>query len=184
MKDLAEFIESHSRKELRPEPHERGNIDEPVHHLPSGEGILFRPAREDDRVSVASLLSSLGYPVCPSEVLPILQTVLRTSHVEVFLACLDGSQVVGLISLLHFPSLRLQGYQVDIEELVVHRQHRGKGIGRELIRFAVNHAQAKGAVMIEVLTNRGRESFTRRFYEKNGFSLSDHAVYRLEPKRP
>jgi GNAT superfamily N-acetyltransferase len=142
--------------------------------------MMIRLACEEDLESIVGLLNHLGYPITPSGLLPILRTMLQASETAVFVASLNGCGVVGLMSLLHFPTLRLNGRQVTIEELVVHPGRRGKGIGRELIAFARTYAQDLGAVMIEVLTNRKRESFKRGFYEKNGFTLSDHSVFRLE----
>jgi GNAT superfamily N-acetyltransferase len=141
---------------------------------------MIRLAREEDLESIADLLNHLGYPITASGLRPILQSMLQASETCIFVATLTDCGVVGLISLLHFPTLRLNGRQVTIEELVIHPEHRGKGIGRELIAFARSYAQELGAVMIEVLTNRKRESFKRGFYEKNGFTLSDHSVFRLE----
>ena len=143
-------------------------------------GIVIRNAREGDVPAVTELVSSLGYPVTVEELRPVLDLVLRTQGESVFLAELNGSKVVGLMSLLLFPSLRLRGYQLTIEELVVHPEHRGFGIGRAFLDFARCYAQKSGAVMIEVLTNRRRESFKRGFYEKNGFSISDHSVLRFD----
>jgi GNAT superfamily N-acetyltransferase len=141
---------------------------------------MIRLAREEDLESIADLLNHLGYPITVSGLRPILQTMLQASETDVFVATLSDYGVVGLMSLLHFPTLRLNGRQVTIEELVIHPRLRGKGIGREFIAFARTYAQELGAVMIEVLTNRKRESFKRGFYEKNGFTLSDHSVFRME----
>jgi GNAT superfamily N-acetyltransferase len=130
--------------------------------------------------AVAELLSQLGYPVGPSVMASHYAEVLKSRETKIFLAEIKESGVAGMISLVRFPALRLNGYQMCIEEMVVDHAYRGMGIGGRLLRFVAAFAREQGAVMLEVLTNRKRESFQRRFYEKHGFSLSDHAVFRMD----
>jgi predicted N-acetyltransferase YhbS len=142
--------------------------------------IEIRAAREEDLDAVADLLRQLGYPVTSGEITSCFAETLRSRQADIFVAEVSGSAVAGMISLVRFPALRLNGFQVCIEEMVVDSAHRGMGIGGRLVRFAEAYAREKGAVMLEVLSNRKRESFHRKFYEKNGFVLSNHAVLRME----
>lgn len=142
--------------------------------------IQIRPACERDLAVTAGLLSQLGYPVSPAELAPHFEAVLKSREVDVFLAEAAGPIVVGLISLALLATLRLRGFQVCIEEMIVDAGWRGRDIGGQLVRFAEGYARQRGAVMLEVLSNRGRESFHRGFYEKHGFALSEHAVFRME----
>ena len=134
----------------------------------------------DDLQKIAFLLGHLGYPTRPSELEPVLAGILGNPEMGVFLAVADDQEVAGLVSLRCFSVLRLKGLQVSMEELVVDPTFRGRGIGRELIRCAERFARERGAVRLEVHTNRERESYRRRFYEKNGFVPSNTALYRLE----
>ena len=60
-----------------------------------------------------------------------------------------------------------------INELIVTRQYRGKGIGRLLVQRAIDAAVEMGANEIEVSTTRDNEQAIR-FYRRNG--LVDESV--------
>jgi GNAT superfamily N-acetyltransferase len=142
--------------------------------------LHIRKASLDDLQKIALLLGHLGYPTRPSELEPVFAGILGNPEMGVFLAVTADHEVAGFISLRCFSVLRLKGFQVSIQELVVDPSFRGHGIGRALIRCAEQFARERGAVRIEVHTNRERESYRRRFYEKNGFVPSNTALYRLE----
>jgi len=141
--------------------------------------LLIRPAHRDDMESVSQLLEYLGYCVFPSDLESILSDMHNNAALNVFLAVdMDGNPI-ALISLHHFPALRLKGCQVTIEELVVHPQFRGREIGGSLLNFAREFAKRKGTVRLEVTTSCKRESFKRRFYTNNGFKDAESAVFRI-----
>ena len=142
--------------------------------------IELRPAQSDDVENIALMMDYLGYPVLPSELKLILSDILSNPAVKVFLGVNEDGKPVGLINLHYLPALRLKGYQVFIEELVVHPDFRGQAIGKRLLDFAREYAEEKGAVRLEVATSNKRESFRRKFYEKNGFKDAGSSVYRIE----
>jgi len=55
-----------------------------------------------------------------------------------------------------------------IENVVTHADYRGKGIGREVLKSALNHAWANDCYKVMLLTGRLNEQ-TFRFYESAGF---------------
>ncbi|MBP8644613.1 MAG: GNAT family N-acetyltransferase [Syntrophobacteraceae bacterium] len=141
--------------------------------------LTIRKAQDGDLEDVACLLTCLGYPLNPDELRSMYQTILHDPQMNVLLACLEH-RAVGLITLRVFPSLRLNGFEVTIEELVVHPFCRGTGVGKTLLTRAVEYAKERGAVRLELHTSHKRESFKRRFYEKNGFSPAQSTLYRMD----
>lgn len=67
------------------------------------------------------------------------------------------------------PALWDSGEDANIEELYVRPELRGKGIGEELLRFAIDRARTAGAVRVELGTDEGDEA-AHGLYEKLGFT--------------
>jgi ribosomal protein S18 acetylase RimI-like enzyme len=145
--------------------------------------IVFREATANDLEDVAFLLGHLGYPLHPDQLKEIYLLLLSDQQSRILLA-LDGSRAVGMIHLRAHPALRLNGYHVSIEELVVHPEFRGRGIGKELLDAAVLYARMRNAVLLEVHTSNKRESLRRGFYAKNGFVQAHSTLYRRELQAP
>jgi GNAT superfamily N-acetyltransferase len=89
-----------------------------------------------------------------------------------------------MVTLSHRPQLRVKGRVATIEELVVTESWRRRGVGRELVRHAIERARSLSVKQLEIVTHRGRKEYMRPFYEACGFHELDAAVLRLnlEPK--
>ncbi len=140
----------------------------------------FRTARHEDLGAVAILLQHLGYPMTPSKVHESLSNVLRDPGIHVVVATSADDEIIGLMTLRLFPALRLAGFQLSIEEMVVAPEYRDQGIGRQFLQYAFGYAQQKRVVRLEVLSSNQRESARRGFYIKNGFTLAESQVYRMQ----
>jgi GNAT superfamily N-acetyltransferase len=57
---------------------------------------------------------------------------------------------------------------------------RGHGIGEQMMRFAVEEGRAKGARLVQLMSN-GKRTDAHRFYERLGFSKS-HAGFKMKLK--
>ena len=81
-----------------------------------------------------------------------------------------GDEVVGTLQLTFTPSISFKGgRRATVESVRVNEQHRGKGIGREIMLWAIDRAKEKGCVSMQLTTNLERMD-ARRFYENLGFS--------------
>ena len=90
---------------------------------------------------------------------------------ELIVAELDG-EVVGTLQLTYIPSISFQGgKRCTVESVRVDEKFRGKGIGREMMRWAIERAKAKGCISMQLTTNNDRTD-AHRFYESLGFSKS------------
>jgi GNAT superfamily N-acetyltransferase len=81
----------------------------------------------------------------------------------------DGANAVGLI---HFSTRKTALHPTPsalIDELVVTRSYRGKGIGRELLKAAIERCCQMGCCELEVSTESSNHK-AREFYQKHGFA--------------
>jgi ribosomal protein S18 acetylase RimI-like enzyme len=83
----------------------------------------------------------------------------------------DGT-VMGCLQLCILPGLSSQGASRGlIEDVRVAAHCRSRGIGEQLVRWAVAQARAKGCKLVELLTHHTRVD-AQRFYKRLGFSPS------------
>ena len=92
----------------------------------------------------------------------------------VLTARLDG-QVVGMLTLVHVTLLT--GMAAHIEDVVVDEQARGHGVGRALVRRALEIAERGGARHVDLTSRPSREA-ANRLYASIGFELRATNAYR------
>ena len=101
-----------------------------------------------------------------------LQTV-ATERIAAWLA-LDGRELVGWI--LTYPLVSEDGLRRGgVENIVVARSHRRRGIGRRLLELAEAHYGGKGLPGMQ-LTVRADNEPARRLYESMGYSVVQHRL--------
>jgi len=79
-----------------------------------------------------------------------------------------GKDIVGLVNFTTRNTILHTAPSGLIDELVVANAHRGKGIGKLLIKTVINKCRTLGCCEIEVSTERINEK-ARAFYKKCGF---------------
>jgi len=85
----------------------------------------------------------------------------------------DGERaVVGCLQLCILPGLSSQGASRGlIEDVRVASHCRSRGIGEQLVQWAVAEARGRGCKLVELLTHHSRVD-AQRFYERLGFARS------------
>jgi ribosomal protein S18 acetylase RimI-like enzyme len=84
----------------------------------------------------------------------------------------EGGRVVGCLQLCVLPGLSSQGASRGlIEDVRVASDRRSRGIGEQLVGWAVEQSRAKGCKVVELLTHHSRVD-AQRFYERLGFQKS------------
>jgi GNAT superfamily N-acetyltransferase len=87
--------------------------------------------------------------------------------------------VVGTLQMTFIPGLSNQGAELALVEAVrVASNLRGKGLGEQLMAWAMDEARRRGCRHIELFSHSSRVD-AHRFYERLGFALS-HAGMRRE----
>ena len=85
-----------------------------------------------------------------------------------YLAVFDGESMVAACVLCIVPNLTrgLRPYGL-IENVVTRADYRRRGLGRDLLRHALEHAWGRGCYKVMLLTGQGEG--VQRFYEATGF---------------
>ncbi|HEX7052948.1 MAG TPA: GNAT family N-acetyltransferase [Burkholderiales bacterium] len=90
----------------------------------------------------------------------------------------EGSEVVGMASLLYTVSTAAGGKAALFEDLIVDPRHRRKGIGSKLINYVIQQARAEGVLRITLLTDLENDT-ALSLYRKLGFVDSPMQPMRL-----
>lgn len=99
---------------------------------------------------------------------------------ELVVAELDGA-VVGTLQLTFTPSLSFQGgRRSTVESVRVDEGSRGRGIGREMMMWAIERARERKCVSMQLTSHVSRER-AHAFYERLGFEKS-HIGMKLKLK--
>jgi ribosomal protein S18 acetylase RimI-like enzyme len=84
----------------------------------------------------------------------------------------EGGIVVGCLQLCILPGLSSQGASRGlIEDVRVASHLRSRGIGEQLVQWAIAQARERQCKLVELLTHHTRVD-AQRFYERLGFSKS------------
>lgn len=122
-------------------------------------------------------LSTTNLPPTLEELREILEapgTILFTARHKNF-----GEEIIGTLTLVLYQIPT--GRRARIEDVVVHKQARGLGIGEALILQAIKRAFDTGAANVELTSNPSRQAAIR-LYQRLGFSLRQTNVYRYLPE--
>jgi GNAT superfamily N-acetyltransferase len=141
--------------------------------------ITFRHATELDLPYIVSMLADdfLGAQRERNEVpLPesyanAFREIEADKNNELIVAELEGV-VVATLQLTFTPSISFQGgRRCTVESVRVDESLRGKGIGREMMLWAIERAKERGCISMQLTTNSDRTD-AHRFYENLGFKAS------------
>ena len=90
----------------------------------------------------------------------------------------DGGEVAGTFQLSFIPGLSRGGaLRAQIEGVRVRDDHRGSGLGTEMLTWAIAEARRRGCALVQLTTDNARPD-ALRFYERLGF-VASHAGLKL-----
>jgi GNAT superfamily N-acetyltransferase len=147
---------------------------------------ILRIATQDDLTSLISLYAQLN----PGDAQPsqdrlsaVLHDIVASRHFELVLAELEG-RVVGTCYLNVIPNLsRGASPYAVVENVVVARAWRRRGVGRALLAFALARAWARGCYKAMLQTGSKSEG-TFAFYRSCGFSPTEKTAFVARPPLP
>jgi len=141
--------------------------------------VTFREATRADLPAIVRLLADdvLGQTrESPGDVIPeayftAFEAIEKDPNNTVVVAEIDGA-IAGTLQLTYIPGLTYTGGErAQIEGVRVASEHRGRGVGQLLIRWAIDQARARGCRVVQLTTDRQRPD-SIRFYQKIGFRPS------------
>lgn len=143
------------------------------------DNIIFRTAVREDLPAIVRLLADddLGSqrekcdePLPHSYYLAFEQINSDSNH-QLMVADLNGD-VMGTLHLMFLPSISYQGgLRAQVESVRVDKKRQNRGIGSEMMKWAIEHARERGAHIVQLTTHRTRGD-AHRFYERLGFTGS------------
>src|SRR6185369_10370348 len=136
--------------------------------------VTIRRARRDDVGSIIAMLADdplggqrerLEDPL-PQAYFDAFERVARDPNIQLVVAEDGEGAVVGCLQLCILPGLSSQGASRGlIEDVRVAKHCRSRGIGEEVVQWAVAEARARGCKVVELLTHHTRVD-AQRFYER------------------
>ena len=142
--------------------------------------VTIRAARRDDVGVIVGMLAddALGsgreriedpLPPCYFQA---FEAVERDPNIQLVVAQDGNGAVIGCLQLCILPGLSSQGAsRALIEDVRVASHCRSRGIGEQLVQWAVAEARGRGCKLVELLTHHTRVD-AQRFYERLGFQRS------------
>jgi len=142
--------------------------------------VTIRRARRDDVAAIVAMLADdpLGSareriedPLPPSY-FRAFEALENASGIRLMVAEDEDGAIVGCLQLCILPGLSSQGASRGlIEDVRVAAHCRSRGIGEQLVQWALTEARAGGCKLVELLTHHTRVD-AQRFYARLGFQPS------------
>ena len=142
--------------------------------------VTIRPARRDDVGTIVGMLAddALGSgrerieDPLPASYFRAFEAVERDPNIQLVVAQDGDGAVIGCLQLCILPGLSSQGAsRALIEDVRVASHCRSRGIGEQLVQWAIAEARGRGCKLVELLTHHTRVD-AQRFYKRLGFQPS------------
>ena len=89
-----------------------------------------------------------------------------------------GDELAGCLQLTFIPGLSRRGmWRSQIESVRISRRHRGQGLGRQLLEWAIEESRRRGCGLVQLTSDKSRTG-SLAFYRSLGFTAS-HEGFKL-----
>ncbi|WP_421759312.1 GNAT family N-acetyltransferase [Devosia sp.] len=147
--------------------------------------LIFHDARQDDLGFIVRLIvednvvASMDEPDRPDHprYLAAFNAINADPNQRLMIAELDG-EAVGTLQLTFIPGInRLGETRCLVEAVHISPSHRSKGLGGQMMQWAIAEARARGCGLMQLTSNKSRLD-AHRFYKRLGFAAS-HEGFKL-----
>jgi PhnO protein len=136
------------------------------------EWIEIREAKEEDAPDVKRLIDELENNVSDPQIFESIYREYLVHPGTLMFVLVQGQQeILGFVSCKGQRLLHHQGLVFEIQEMIVSSSYQGKGFGRLLFQKIQEEVVARGAIALEVTSNKRRKK-AHAFYESMGFRNS------------
>lgn len=148
-----------------------------AHVLPSDDRPRVEPATIEDLPAltelVMSLLSGSGdFSADRALQERGLQLILEQPSRGRIFVVRNEDRIIGMVNLLFTISTARGGFVILMEDVIIHRDHRGQGFGQMLVDYVAAFAKQKQFKRITLLTDR-ISAESQDFFKKCGFEYSN-----------
>ncbi|MBC8268654.1 MAG: GNAT family N-acetyltransferase [Rhodospirillaceae bacterium] len=149
--------------------------------------LTFRQAVEEDLPAIVALLADdeMGQqredPSLPlaAPYLKVFETIKSDPNQNLIVATNEEGAVIGTLQLFFLAGFaRLGSWRGEIEAVRIAKQHRGSGLGKQMIEWAISQCRERDCKLVQLTMDKNRTN-TRHFYEKLGFEAS-HEGFKLK----
>lgn len=130
--------------------------------------IEIRKIESDDLNRVFELLNELYQNKIKFSKFEEIYKIKLIDKNSYYIVALINNKIIGVLTSEIQLKLHREKKQSFIEDLIVDKEYRNKGVGKELLKDAVNYAKDIDCEVIELTSYINNEK-AHRFYEKNGF---------------
>ncbi|TDQ48775.1 GNAT family N-acetyltransferase [Actinorugispora endophytica] len=147
------------------------------------KNLTIRRAAPRDLPAIVALLADdeLGAArETPGDLTPYREAfaAIDTDSHQIYAVAEHEGEIRGTLQLIFLPGLSHRGAtRAQIEAVRVYNGERGKGLGSELVKWAVEEARKRGCRMVQLTSNASRTD-AHRFYQRLGFTDS-HVGFKL-----
>ena len=136
--------------------------------------ILIREARESDLLTIRKLTLELIEAMSDTEGIDIkliaenCRNLFSEANSYILVAEIGGI-IAGFVNFTTRKTILHRGLSGLIDELIVAKSYRGKGVGRQLLSSAIEKSRQLGCCEVEVSTEKTNMK-AREFYRQCGFT--------------
>jgi len=152
--------------------------------------VTLRAAKGEDIAAIVAMLAdddlgsgrdAVTNPL-PRSYSDAFEEIANDPNTCLLVAEQDG-EIVGTLQITFMRGLSRKGARrANIESVRVASKRRGAGLGRQMLRKAIDLARAKGCAMVQLTAHKAR-SDAHRFYESLGF-VASHQGMKLDLDPP
>lgn len=107
-----------------------------------------------------------------------LEAIINNPGIGEILVIKGDNRILGMVSLLYSISTALGGKVAILEDMIVHKDYRQKGLGKELLGEAIRFSKERNCLRLTLLTDFNND-VAIQFYQQFGFKKSDMIPMRL-----
>lgn len=107
-----------------------------------------------------------------------LVKILNNPEIGEILVLKIDNKIVGMVSLLYSISTALGGKVAILEDMIIDKNYRNQGFGKELLNEAINFSKRRNCLRITLLTDFNNDAAIS-FYKSAGFKTSEMIPMRL-----
>ncbi|WP_394832978.1 GNAT family N-acetyltransferase [Pendulispora rubella] len=148
----------------------------------SHPSVVFRRARREDVPAIVALLEDDAITLsryraddAPADYEQAFDAIDRDPRNWLVVAEEAGA-IVGTLQITYIPSLsRRASERALIESVRVRSDLRSRGLGRQMMEWAIERAKERGCRLVQLTTDK-RRTDAHRFYAKLGFESSHEGM--------
>ena len=148
--------------------------------------MVFRKATKKDLPFIVQLIADDKLGVqredyqkpLPNSYLKAFDNISNDPNQELIVVENDNTEIIGTLQLTFIQYLTYQGgIRAQIEAVRIHKNFRGKGLGKQLFTWAINRAKQRKAHVLQLTTDKKRPK-ALAFYKSLGF-IDSHEGMKL-----